>query len=105
MIHALKEHCKHFEDLIWGRRTYEVRFADRPYREGDLLALNEYNPDLDTYTGRSCLVQVTNLWDDPKYVREGYVIMSVRPVSIVTADELNPGAYLVPLITEPPEEE
>ncbi len=54
MIHELKILPNYFADVVSGKKQFEVRKADRPFREGDLLALNEYENKM--YTGNSCLV-------------------------------------------------
>ena len=82
MIHGLKIWPEYFTEIVAGTKTFEIRKADRPFTEGDYLALNEWNPETEEYTGASVLVKVTYLWKDPKYVREGYVIMSIAPCSV-----------------------
>lgn len=76
MIHALKILPNYFEDVISGRKTFEIRKNDRDYKVGDLLALNEWTGE--TYTGRSCLVTVDYIIDDKDFCKEGYVIMSIK---------------------------
>ena len=82
MIHELKIWPGYFEDIVTGKKTFEVRRADRPFVEGDLLALNEWNPKTEGYTGASVLVKVIYIWRDPIYVREGFVIMSIVPCDV-----------------------
>ncbi len=82
MIHELKIWPEHFEKVVTGKKTFEVRRADRPFAEGDFLALNEWNPTTEGYTGASVLMKITYLLKDPKYVREGFVIMSIAPCSV-----------------------
>ena len=98
MIHGLKEHPEYFEEVIAGRKTFEVRQADRLYEKGDMLALNEYDPTEKKYTGRSCLVYVDYLWTDPQYVREGYVIMSIKPCSVMVGFQCELEEYVVPMV-------
>ena len=106
MIHALKEHPEHFEEVISGRKTFEVRLADRLYEAGDMLALNEYDPVLGTYTGNSCLVYVDGIWRDSAYVREGFVIMNIKPCTVTLAGiDYIPEGYEVPYATMAIEEE
>lgn len=105
MIHELKQVQPHFDDVLSGNKTFEVRKHDRPFHVGDLLALNEYNPTTQTYTGRSCLVYVDYILKDPNYVKSGYVIMAIKPClafrrgdpysAIKRAED-----YTVPLATE-----
>lgn len=78
MIHALKQLPEYFADVLSGRKSFEVRKNDRPYKEGDLLALNEYDPE-NSYTGRSCLVYIDYILNDSEYCKDGYVVMSIKP--------------------------
>ncbi|MBQ7089135.1 MAG: DUF3850 domain-containing protein [Clostridia bacterium] len=79
MIHALKVDQKYFGEIICGRKTFEIRKEDRDFREGDLLALNEYEAETKQYTGYSCLVYVDYILRDAPYVPCGYVAMSIKP--------------------------
>lgn len=104
MIHAVKQKPGYFEDVLCGRKTFEVRQNDRDYREGDLLALNEY--DENGYTGRCCLAKIDYILDDEKYCREGYVIMSIKPCLVSIFDgynlEHNRNPFAVPLVGKSP---
>ena len=105
MIHALKIHPVYFEEVLSGRKTFEVRKNDRNFLMGDLLALNEYDPEKKEYTGRSALVYVDYAWMDPKYVAEGYAIMSIKPCSVILGSQCEPGDYVVPLAPVLPEDD
>ena len=110
MIHALKIIPPYFEDVLSGVKSFEVRLADRPYRKGDLLALNEYDEEKQRYTGRSCLVYIDYILSEPEYVKNGYVIMAIKPCAVrrFTApyDPVKLGLdYTVPLITKEYENE
>lgn len=83
MIHELKQYPEHFEDVISGKKNFEVRKNDRPFKNGDLLALNEYNPDSKEYTNRSCVVYIDYILNDPNYCKEGYVILSIKPCVVM----------------------
>ena len=54
MIHELKILPHFFREGISGRKTFELRKNDRPFRKGDLLALNEY--DYVTMAIKPCVV-------------------------------------------------
>lgn len=79
MIHALKQEKQYFCDVINGRKLFEVRQNDRGFKVGDLLALNEWDPETKEYTGRSCLVYIDYILDDEAYVKSGYVVMTIKP--------------------------
>ncbi|MEK3988056.1 DUF3850 domain-containing protein [Paenibacillus sp. FSL K6-3166] len=77
MIHGLKLVQPHF-DAVWDRRkTFEVRKNDRDYNVGDELALNEYDPETQTYGERTAIREITDILSDPAYVKEGYVILGI----------------------------
>ena len=77
MIHELKIFPEYFDAVISGKKTFEIRKDDRPFKVGDLLALNEY--DGQRYTGNSCLVYIDYILAAADYVREGMVVMSIKP--------------------------
>ncbi len=41
-----------FEQVQSGKKNFEVRLNDAPLQEGDVLVLNEWNPETKEYTGR-----------------------------------------------------
>ena len=89
MIHALKILPGYFEDVISGKKTFEIRKNDRDYQVGDLLALNEWD---NQYTGRFCLVKIDYILSDKicPFVKEDYVVMSIKPCSIGVFDGYDP---------------
>lgn len=102
MIHELKIAPKYFEDVISGKKTFEIRKNDRKFRVGDLLALNEYIIERNIYTGNSCLVYVDYVLDDIEYAKAGFIIMSIKPCCVGRRDEhyiTDVKLYSVPLAT------
>ena len=89
MIHQLKIQKKFFKEILSGNKTFEVRKKDRDFHVNDYLALNELEDpdklDSNSYpeTGRSILVLVDYILDDPEYCKEGYLIMGFRPCKII----------------------
>ena len=82
MIHELKILPKHFNAVLSGEKTFEIRKNDRPFKKGDLLALNEYDPISKAYTGASCLVYTDYILDNADYCKSGYVVMSIKPCCV-----------------------
>lgn len=88
MIHQLKITPKYFDDVVAGIKTFEVRKNDRNFHVGDFLALNEITPHEcnakheHLETGRSVLMHVHYILDDPAYVKEGYVIMEIEACGV-----------------------
>lgn len=96
MIHELKIFPCFFKDILSGKKRFEARKDDCGFKVGDLLALNEYDGFEKCYTGRSVVVGVDYILSDPEYVREGYVILGIRPCEVVWEYSEDPG---VPLAT------
>lgn len=86
MIHELKIFQEYFKEVISGRKTFEIRKADRPFAVGDLLALNEFDPNIPGYTDNSCLVYVDYILGGD-YCKEGYVTMSIKPCVVWKKEE------------------
>ena len=42
MIHHLKIGPKYYSDIKEGYKTFEIRFNDRDFKEGDVLQLQEF---------------------------------------------------------------
>lgn len=78
MIHELKIAPKYFKSVISGEKTFEIRLNDRPFKKGDMLGLNEYDPDRKSYTGESCIAYIDYILDDPEYCKSGFVVMSIK---------------------------
>lgn len=86
--HDLKIWPEHFEAVVSGRKTFEVRADDREYAEGDTLLLREWNPDLQVHTGRTTERRVSHLLRDSAFVRDGFVILSLAaPLAAERGDD------------------
>lgn len=49
----------YYEDLISGKKKFELRLNDFEIKEGDTLILEEWNPETKEYTGRRLEKKVT----------------------------------------------
>lgn len=61
--HDLKSWPQFFEDVLNGKKTYEVRVNDRAFQLGDAIHLREWDPDVKMYTGRACHVRICHMTD------------------------------------------
>ncbi len=43
---------KYFQEILDGKKKFEIRLADFDISEGDVLVLEEYDPEKKEYTGR-----------------------------------------------------
>ena len=78
--HYLKILPEYFDAVLSGKKTFEVRYNDRDFKEGDLLILEEYSVFDFLYTGRTVCVKVTYILDNPDFVKKGYVILGIKKV-------------------------
>ena len=44
---------KYFQEILEGKKNFEIRLADFEVKEGDILVLEEFNPETKEYTGRT----------------------------------------------------
>lgn len=89
MLHQLKTKSNYFMDVATGKKTFEVRKNDRDFHVGDFIGLNEMtgHPVINSSeykeTGRFILAEVTYVLNDAEYVKEGYVILGIKPCTVV----------------------
>jgi len=75
--HNLKTWPPYFQNILDGRKTFEIRKNDRDFQVGDSLELHEFEPGQGGgITGRSVLVDVIYMTDWNQ--RDGYVVMAIR---------------------------
>ena len=78
-IHMLKTIQPYFDDVISGRKTFEVRScADRTFAVGDLLRLREYDAEHNEYSGREADCGVLYLIAGPPYLPGGIAVMGIQ---------------------------
>lgn len=75
-MHCLKIHPEYFWDVVTGAKTFEIRYNDRGFKAGDLLQLEEWDPEAKRYTNRYIVVEVAYVIDSD-YLKNGYVCMSI----------------------------
>ena len=50
---------EYFQKILDGKKKYELRLADFECKEGDVLVLEEWDPETKEYTGRSIKKKVS----------------------------------------------
>lgn len=79
MEHDLKTWPVYFRRVVSGDKTFEVRKSDRDFQIGDFLTLKEYNPDTETYTGKSASVYITYILHGGAFgIQDGYCVMAIK---------------------------
>lgn len=81
MIHELKILPKYFKDVIYFKKTFEIRKNDRNFKIDDALILKEYDPNTKTFTGNYATAKVKYVLKDkdfPSGIKEGYCIIGLN---------------------------
>lgn len=78
MTHELKIIPKYFKDVFLDLKKFEIRLNDRNYQEGDILILNEWNPETQKYTGKTVARKVFNVYSNLPGLLPGYVILQMN---------------------------
>lgn len=78
IIHELKTWNPYFTEIWNGYKFFEIRKNDRHFKRWDNLILKEYDPIKDEYSGKEIKVCIQYIIDDPKFVKEGFVVMSIK---------------------------
>ncbi|HAU65829.1 MAG: hypothetical protein A2017_17615 [Lentisphaerae bacterium GWF2_44_16] len=77
----------YFEAIISGKKKYELRLNDFEINEGDVLLLEEWDPETQSYTGRSIEKKVTYVgmfqidqlfWSEDQIKEKGLQIISLE---------------------------
>jgi hypothetical protein len=83
--HELKTWPQFFNAVWSGEKKFEIRADDKdpPYAVGQCLALDEFDPDTQQYTGRWFVVRVTYLLRGPSPfgLPAGVVVMAIDVIS------------------------
>jgi len=86
MRHTKKVWPEYFQKILDGKKTYELRLADWECNEGDILVLQEWNPETKEYTGRQIEKEVTyvdktknfTFWPKEDVEKYGYQIIAFK---------------------------
>ena len=94
-IHILKSWTMFFQDILLGIRTSDIRWTgDRRFKVGDYLRLNEWDPVVMKYTGRSTTVQITYIQTNKsnpcaisdKALADDYAVLSIKLAELPIQD-------------------
>jgi hypothetical protein len=78
VIHELKCWPLFFGAVRRGVKTFEIRFNDRDFKEGDILRLCEWDPTTKKYTGRREERYVTYVLEDSSMgLKPGFIAMGI----------------------------
>lgn len=77
---------EYFQQILEGKKNFELRLADWKCNEGDVLILQEWNPKTNKYTGRVLEKKVTyvlktkdiTFWPKEAIDKYGFQIISFK---------------------------
>jgi len=86
MRHKKKVWPEYFQKILEGKKTFELRLADWECNEGDILILQEWDPETKEYTGREIEKEVTyvgktknmTFWPKEDVEKYGYQIIAFK---------------------------
>lgn len=78
-VHHLKVIQPYYDQLYLGLKHFELRRFDRDYKVGDILVLQEYDPNTSQFSGSNIEKQVTMVLSNCAHfgLMDGYCIMSI----------------------------
>lgn len=76
MEHELKIDEIHFKQIVSGVKTFEIRFNDRKYKEGDRLLLNVNPACMDMH-----IHAVISIVHEGLGMNEGFVVLGLQNVT------------------------
>ncbi len=76
---------EYFEKVLSGEKTYDLRLADWKIEPGDVLLLQEWDPEAQIYTGREISKKAgyvgktkpNDIWTNEEIDKYGYQIISL----------------------------
>ena len=78
--HHLKTWPKYFNEVHWGQKTFEIRRNDRDFRQGDFLALEEWDPETEQFTERVLVRRIGSIVEGEWDIPDGICVMALLPV-------------------------
>lgn len=84
MTHHLRTWTSVYPDIECGVKSFEIRYDDRNFAVGDILVLEEWDSQVQEYTGRVCCREVTYILRDVGGyfgLQQGYIAMALKEIS------------------------
>lgn len=88
-LHKLKTIQPFYDEVIEGIKKFEVRLNDRDFKVGDQLRLLEFDVENQRVSGWGTpLLKIVYILDNPKYCKDGFVIIGFEPQGIMRSYRL-----------------
>ncbi len=75
-IHEIKIAVMYYEDVVSGKKSFELRKNDRGYKQGDKLIMLEFKDG--KHTGRIVNADIVYMLEDYTGLAEGYCILGIQ---------------------------
>lgn len=75
-IHEIKIASMYYEDVVSGKKSFELRKNDRGYKQGDKLIMLEFKDG--KHTGRIVNADIVYMLEDYTGLAEGYCILGIQ---------------------------
>lgn len=75
-IHEIKIAAMYYEDVVSGKKSFELRKNDRGYKQGDKLIMLEFKDG--KHTGRIINADIVYMLEDYTGLAEGYCILGIQ---------------------------
>ncbi len=75
-IHEIKIATMYYEDVVSGKKSFELRKNDRGYKQGDKLIMLEFKDG--KHTGRIVNADIVYMLEDYTGLAEGYCILGIQ---------------------------
>lgn len=75
-IHEIKIAAMYYEDVVSGKKSFELRKNDRGYKQGDKLIMLEFKDG--KHTGRIVNADIVYMLEDYTGLAEGYCILGIQ---------------------------
>lgn len=79
-LHELKIQDPHFDDVVSGAKTAEIRLNDRDYKSGDEVVLWQWSERFG-YTGSYVTILLTHVLKEYKGIERGFALLSFRKIN------------------------
>lgn len=78
MTHELKTWTEYFRAVRAGNKPFEVRKNDRDFKVGDILALKEFDPVNEVFSGQEEKRKISCILKGPGFgIEEGYCVLGL----------------------------
>ncbi|MBQ8306971.1 MAG: DUF3850 domain-containing protein [Blautia sp.] len=75
-VHRIRLASSYYDDVLSGRKTFELRKNDRGYRTGHMLEMVEFKEGIET--GRLIHADIAYMLEDYAGLEEGYCILGIK---------------------------